>query len=326
MPWRSSDRTGPRVEAREPGARAEPEDAAVVDQQRSDARRCIARQGRGEPRTPARHPVGHGIDAIEPALARDPDAPVGILGEVQHRIVAERARVAEVAPVLPRGASHLVDHADAAAAGADPQPPGPVEAQRAHVALRIEQCPAGRAGDRTEMAARRIAHCHAAAIGRDIQVPARITADRRHPVVRQAARVLAIAHHVHDLVAVVVVEAVLGADPDEARGVLLDRGHAALRQSVIGSEAREQHLLRRGARRGARERHQHGEHDRQQQHERRRRQRRRLACACAAGVATLGRSLIRLGRHDAGVLSRPGDRRTDAGGHSILGIERGRVR
>ena len=58
-------------------------------------------------------------------------------------------------------------------------------------------------------------------------------------------RVLAIADDVPQFVAVVAVQSVFGTDPDEACGILLDRGDAALRKTRFGADPREQHLVRR---------------------------------------------------------------------------------
>jgi hypothetical protein len=72
-----------------------------------------------------------------------------------------------------------------------------------------------------------------------------ILGERRDPVVWQACRGLAVMRDVIDVIAVVAVQAVLGAEPKESAAVLRDGKDAPLRDVLVSTELSEEHLRRR---------------------------------------------------------------------------------
>jgi hypothetical protein len=93
------------------------------------------------------------------------------------------------------------------------------------------------------------------AVGADPQPPLAVGQQHPHPVIGQRARVADRGAVVGEAVAVEARQAVLGAEPHEAVGVLRDRQHRLLRQAILHRQVFEAQRRRRrgGPHRAARQ-------------------------------------------------------------------------
>ncbi len=179
------------------------------------------------------------IVAVETGLGADPDRALLILVDLPDNAVAQAGRVVGVVPVGAEGVLLWFVAQQAVAERANPQPSLSVAVQDAKLAAALLKRVLQGQIVADEALRLRLVAVQNTVPGDQPDHASPIALTPHHVAVAQAVGVLGFVPVDLDLVAVVAVEAVLGAEPHKPLGILDDAVDGALRQAVVQRQASE---------------------------------------------------------------------------------------